>query len=62
MLKNETKNFNYLCSAVGTGGTLAGISKYAEENQQVIGFSVVKDESLESEIFKFSGKRNFIPE
>lgn len=60
MLKNETKNFNYLCSAVGTGGTLAGISKYAEENQQVIGFSVVKDESLESEIFKFSGKRNFI--
>ena len=28
----ETQDFDYLCSAIGTGGTLSGISKYAEEH------------------------------
>lgn len=59
MLGADTKDFYYLCAAVGTGGTLAGISKFCEENQQVIGFKTVKDESLENKIYSLSGKRNF---
>lgn len=59
MLGNATKDFDYLCTAVGTGGTIAGISRYCEDNQMVIGFKVVKDDSLESKISEFSGKRNF---
>lgn len=59
MLNEETKNFDYLCCAVGTGGTLAGISKFAESSQKVSGFKVVKDDSLEERIFDLSGKRNF---
>lgn len=59
MLANETKHFDYLCSAVGTGGTLAGISRYAEQNQKVLGFKVVEDSSLEETIFGWSGKKNF---
>jgi len=59
MLGNDTKEFDYLCSAVGTGGTLAGISKYCEENQEVIGFKMVKDPNLEDVIFNLSGKKNF---
>ena len=59
MLTNETKEFDYLCSAVGTGGTLAGISLYAEQKQKVLGFTVVEDWSLKEKIFNWSGKKNF---
>ncbi|MDV7697140.1 pyridoxal-phosphate dependent enzyme [Chryseobacterium soli] len=59
MLNNETKDFDYLCTAVGTGGTAAGISKFCEENQKVIGFKVVDDSSLENKIFELTLKRNF---
>ena len=59
MLKEETKSFDYLCTAVGTGGTIAGISKFAEENQNVLGFKVVDDDSLYHTILKYSGKENF---
>lgn len=59
MLNDDTKDFDYLCTAVGTGGTLAGISEFCEENQKVIGFKVVDDFSLENKISKLTSKRNF---
>lgn len=59
MLNNDTKDFDYLCTAVGTGGTLAGISEFCEDNQKVIGFKVVEDSSLESKILELTSKRNF---
>ncbi|CAI9675213.1 MULTISPECIES: 1-aminocyclopropane-1-carboxylate deaminase/D-cysteine desulfhydrase [Elizabethkingia] len=59
MLTEQTKDFDYLCTAVGTGGTIAGISKYAEENQKVIGFTVVRDVSLEQRIRELNTKNNF---
>lgn len=59
MLTPETQEFDYLCTAVGTGGTLAGISKFCENNQRVIGCEVVADESLNAEIQRLSGKENF---
>lgn len=60
MLNDDTKDFDYLCTAVGTGGTIAGISEYCEENQKVIGFKVVNDSSLEETISNLTSKRNFI--
>jgi 1-aminocyclopropane-1-carboxylate deaminase len=59
MLNDETKEFDYLCCAVGTGGTIAGISKFAEPHQKVLGFKVVKDDSLDEKIFQLSGRKNF---
>ena len=59
MLNNETKSFDYLCTAVGTGGTAAGISKHAEQHQKVLGFKVVDDDSLKGSILGLSGKNNF---
>ena len=59
MLNDETKQFDYLCCPVGTGGTVAGISKFAENNQKVLGFVVVKDSSLENKILELSGRNNF---
>lgn len=59
MFTKETKSFDYLCSAVGTGGTIAGISKFAEENQKVLGFKVVDDESLYNKVLNLSKRSNF---
>jgi len=59
MLSEQTKSFDYLCTAVGTGGTVAGISKFAEENQQVLGFKVVDDSSVEDTVFTLSKRDNF---
>lgn len=59
MLNEQTKDFDYLCTAVGTGGTIAGISKFCEDNQKVIGFKTVHDASLENKIFELTLKRNF---
>ena len=59
MLTEETKSFDYLCTAVGTGGTVAGISRFAEENQEVLGFKVVDDDSLYNTVSKFSKRNNF---
>lgn len=59
ILNDETKDFDYLCTAVGTGGTIAGISKFCEENQKVIGCAVVGDSSLENKILELTLKKNF---
>lgn len=59
MLDTRTADFDYLCCPVGTGGTVSGISKYATEDQKVIGFKVVEDGSLTEVVAKLSGKENF---
>ena len=59
MLTEETKSFDYLCTAVGTGGTVAGISKFAAENQKILDFKVVDDQSLYNKVFELSKRNNF---
>lgn len=38
--------FNYLCLAVGTAGTLSGLTRAIQDDQQVVGFSVLKGGSF----------------
>ncbi|KQT17498.1 1-aminocyclopropane-1-carboxylate deaminase [Chryseobacterium sp. Leaf404] len=59
MLNKDTKDFDYLCTAVGTGGTVAGLSQFCEDNQKVIGFKVVDDASLDEKISELTSKMNF---
>ena len=59
-LTDETNDFDYICSAVGTGGTVSGLSKFAQPHQKIIGFKAVKDNSLENRIKNLSKKDNFI--
>lgn len=59
MLNNDTKDFDYLCTAVGTGGTIAGISEFCEGNQKVIGFKVVEDKSLQQKISELTSNKNY---
>ena len=59
MLDERTKEFDYICTAVGTGGTISGLSKFAEEHQKILGFKVVDDPTLEKKIQGLSGRKNF---
>lgn len=43
---------DYLCTACGTGGTLAGIIASAQANQKIIGFSALKGNFLQENVQK----------
>ncbi len=59
ILNNETIDFNYICTSVGTGGTLAGIVNASQENQTVLGFPALKGEFLKEDIRNFTSKENW---
>ena len=58
MLDERTKDVDYLCTAVGTGGTVAGLSLFAENHQKVLGFQVVKDNSVPPKVQEWSSRTN----
>jgi len=55
----EDSDFDYICCAVGTGGTVAGIVNSSNENQQVLAFAVLKGDFLQNEIERFATKTNW---
>ena len=57
-LTDKDAKFNYICSAVGTGGTISGLINSAKEHQKVIGFPALKGDFLKDEISPFI-KSNF---
>lgn len=59
ILNNETVDFNYICTSVGTGGTLAGIVNASAENQTVLGFPALKGGFLKEDIRNFTTKENW---
>lgn len=59
ILDNSDKKFDYICCAVGTGGTISGIINSSEENQVVLGFPALKGDFLSSEIKKHSAGENW---
>lgn len=56
IVNEETKKFDYICVAVGTGGTISGIINAVEDRQKVIGFPALKGDFLEDEILKYTSK------
>jgi len=54
ILKPKDQNFDFICAAMGTGGTLAGLVNSAGENQTVLGFSALKGDFLKAEVDKFT--------
>lgn len=59
ILSNEDESFSHICCAVGTGGTIAGISNSALTNQKIIGFPALKGEFLSNDIRNFAANKNF---
>lgn len=53
ILTESDFEFDYICCAVGTGGTISGLIKTAKSCQQVLGFPALKGDFLKNEICKF---------
>lgn len=53
ILLEQDKNFDYICNAVGTGGTISGIIKATSKHQKVIGFPALKGDFLKKDILKY---------
>ncbi len=47
IIDTETTQFDYICVAVGTGGTISGIIKASREKQTILGFPALKGNFLE---------------
>ena len=59
ILTNKDTSFDYVCSSVGTGGTIAGLIKSSNSLQTVLGFSALKGTFQTSYINKFTRKKNY---
>lgn len=53
ILTQDDEIFNYICCAVGTGGTISGLINSLKPNQKVLGFPSLKGDFLGDEIRKF---------
>lgn len=59
ILNLKDDEFDYICCAVGTGGTISGIINSAQPHQKVIGFPALKGDFLKNEICKFAKNKNW---
>ncbi|CAD0005193.1 1-aminocyclopropane-1-carboxylate deaminase/D-cysteine desulfhydrase [Flavobacterium chungangense] len=59
ILIDEDSVFNYVCCAVGTGGTISGLINSALPNQKILGFPALKGDFLNDEIRIFAQKDNW---
>lgn len=55
----DRQNFDLICCAVGTGGTIAGLIEASHSQQQVLGFSALKGDFLSTEVEQLTPKRNW---
>ena len=56
---DDLENYDVICCAVGTGGTLAGIIESSSEQQHVLGFSALKGDFLKHDIQQWTDKSNW---
>ena len=59
ILTEEDSQYDYICCAVGTGGTLAGLINASQSHQQVLGFSALKGDFLKDDVSKLVTKDNW---
>lgn len=59
ILTEEDAKFDYICCAVGTGGTISGIINSALSHQKVLGFPALKGNFLQDEIRIFAENDNW---
>lgn len=59
ILVDKDSQFDYICSAIGTGGTISGLIKASKDHQKVLGFPALKGDFLKDEIQKYVQKTNW---
>ena len=53
------EKFDYICCAVGTGGTISGLINCSKNSQQVLGFPALKGDFLREDICRFVSRSNW---
>jgi 1-aminocyclopropane-1-carboxylate deaminase len=59
ILDTETTDYDYICTSVGTGGTISGIINASLPHQKIVGFSALKGDFLQEDISKFATQSNW---
>ncbi|WP_338357549.1 1-aminocyclopropane-1-carboxylate deaminase/D-cysteine desulfhydrase [Yeosuana marina] len=59
ILTDEDASVDYVCCAIGTGGTISGLINSSQPDQQVLGFPALKGSFLKEDISKFVSKQNW---
>lgn len=59
ILKPQDTQFDLICCAVGTGGTMAGLIEASHAHQHLLGFSALKGTFLTDDIAKLTTKTNW---
>ena len=59
ILEPSDAEFDVVCSAVGTGGTLAGLINSSHPHQRILGFPALKGDFLKEDIRKFAVNENW---
>ena len=59
ILTPEDEAFDYICSAVGTGGTIAGLINSSKPHQKILGFPALKENFLHRNIAKYTQTDNW---
>jgi len=59
ILVKQDEQFDFICCAVGTGGTISGIINSSSPHQKVLGFPALKGDFLQNEIRKFAKNENW---
>ena len=59
ILSKTDKEFDFICSSVGTGGTISGLINGSKPSQQIMGFPALKGDFLKKEIVKFANQTNW---
>ncbi|OYU81631.1 MAG: 1-aminocyclopropane-1-carboxylate deaminase [Flavobacterium sp. BFFFF1] len=59
MLNQADSHFDFICCAVGTGGTISGIINSALPHQKILGFPALKGDFLKDEIRIFATNENW---
>jgi 1-aminocyclopropane-1-carboxylate deaminase len=59
ILSNEDGIYDFICCAIGTGGTISGIINSSNSHQKILGFPSLKGDFLNEDIRKFAKNTNW---
>ncbi len=59
LTEHDKQQFDYVCCAVGTGGTIAGVIESSLDQQTILGFPALKGDFLQAEIEQWTQKTNW---
>jgi 1-aminocyclopropane-1-carboxylate deaminase len=59
ILNPEDAIYDYICTCVGTGGTISGIINSSKKHQKILGFPALKGDFLKQDIRKFASQENW---